>query len=296
MRRALIGAAVLVGAGVVLTIVGATWYRAFNTEYSLTVEEVLAGEPSGWLTLGPRRKRAVVSGFAVRSKAEPITVQSRSKAGQTSAERIYLPLRVPDDHRAILVSLPRDRFDDRVLLTDNPDEHRVYTGVIDLTPRTKDGGKVEQLFEGVTFPSPYCLTVGATGGWREPKWLAVSGVALILAGAALAALKRPRRAPASAQAVVGVVAGVTGEQPANEGPGFAAPETPSAASHAKLADGEPKAIDAMAAMSAVVSGQPSADEQAPAPDHRPEDHRASDDEPGDPGFGKDNDSNEQPER
>ena len=203
---------------------------------------------------------------------------------------------MPDDHRAILVSLPRDQFDDRVLLTDNPDEHRAYTGVIDLTPRTKDGGKVEQLFEGVTVPSPYCLTVGEAGGWREPRWLAISGVGLILAGAALAALKRPKRAPASAQAVARVVVDIAVAGPTAEGPRSPPPETQSADSHVKPSDAEPTAIDAMAAMAAVVSGQPSADEQPPAPDHRPEDPRPSAAEPDDPEFGKDNDSNEQPER
>jgi len=192
VRKALVGSVVLISVGFLLAALGMMWHHAFNTEYSLTVEEVLAGEPSGLLTLGPRNKRVSVTGLALRSKAEPVTVQSRTKSRQTAAERMYFPLRMPGGNQAILVSLPRDQFDDRILLTDTADQPMTFKGVIDLTPETKDGRTIEQLFEGVTFPSRHSLVVGEEGGRREPKWLAVAGVAMALAGVALVLVERPK--------------------------------------------------------------------------------------------------------
>ena len=86
MRLSLIGAVLLVLLGVVLAVLGITWYREYNTEYALTVGDVLAGEPRGCLGLGPRHKRAVVTGLALRSKAEPVTVQVLNKKGRVLKE------------------------------------------------------------------------------------------------------------------------------------------------------------------------------------------------------------------
>ena len=192
MRLSLIGAVLLVLLGVVLVVLGITWYREYNTEYALTVGDVLAGEPRGCLGLGPRHKRAVVTGLALRSKAEPVTVQTHSSRGETVSDRVFFPLRVPEGNQAILVSLPHEAFDDHVLLYDTADQRMTFRGVIEHTPPAGET-RVENLFDGVTFPTRYCLTVGERGGWKEPGWLAVSGAGLVLMGVVLAVVKRPRR-------------------------------------------------------------------------------------------------------
>jgi len=255
MRFDLIGAAVLVAVGCALAVVGSIWDRAYNAEYDLTVADAIAGKHTSWITPGP--KMAQVSGFALRSQVQRITIQSETINGRTVADRAFFPLRVPDDNRAIVVSVPWEESLSLTSLFDTADQRREYAGVLEATPRTQSGVPIEQQFEGVTFPTRYCLVSGATGGDTRSKWLARCGIALALCGILLAILKQTRRAAQAAHAAATPADGeasvaaepapvdveAVAEAPADE-PALPDQSAPPAS-----------AADAMAAMAAVVAAQ-----------------------------------------
>jgi hypothetical protein len=134
-----------------------------------------------------------VTGFALRRKADRVTEQITTPEGQKIVKRVYFPLRVPDDNRAMLVSLPFEAFDPRITLYDTADRQMSFSGVVERTPTTTSGQRIEQLFTDVTFPSQYSLSVGAEGGTRIPRVVAACGIALAVLGSALVALRRTRR-------------------------------------------------------------------------------------------------------
>ncbi len=198
---------VMIGIGTIMAVVGVTWYDSYTKEYTLTVDDVLAGQPSNWLTPGPTGRRAIVTGLALRSKAKPITEQSQGETGRTKVERIYFPLRslTGSDNRAILISLPRSQFNDDILLNaEQADQRDSFQGLIGRTPEAQGQQNIEHLFEGVTFPQDYCLFVGEMGVTKSmagtSKAIGICGVVLIVVGAAFIALHRGRRVEHQAEA------------------------------------------------------------------------------------------------